>query len=137
MHFYNLAKKFYAGCPSCHNSLHLSGLGTGIKKHRNVPLMVRLKQMKYNYLLKYTQADVIIIQETKLIQSQKTPNISYFTSIRTDRNHKQGRVLLTYIENNISFSQLNTSNNFPIELQIIKIHLSITAIIYCKHLHST
>ena len=39
---------FYAGCPFCRNPPHLSGLGTGIKKHRNVRPMVglwfRLKQ---------------------------------------------------------------------------------------------
>ena len=75
-------------------------------------------------LIKNTQADVITIQETKLNQSHKTPNISQFTPIRTDCTHKQGGGLLTYIKNNIIFLQLNTSNTFPIELQIIKVHLS-------------
>ena len=42
-HLHNLARKFYAGCPSCRNSLHLSGLGTGIKTHRNVPSMAGLE----------------------------------------------------------------------------------------------
>ena len=74
-------------------------------------------------LIKNTQADVIRIQETKLNQSHKTPKISQFTPIRTDYTHKRGG-LLTYIKNNISFSQLNTSNTFPIKLQIVKIHLS-------------
>ena len=36
-------KKFYAGCLSCRNPPHLSGLGTGIKRHRNVPPMAGLK----------------------------------------------------------------------------------------------
>ena len=62
------------------------------------------------------------IQERKLDQSHKTPNVPLFTPIRTDRTHKYGG-LLTYVKNNISFSQLNTSNIFPIEQQIIKIHL--------------
>ena len=75
-------------------------------------------------LLKNAQADVIIIQETKLNQSHKTPNIPQLIPIRTDSIHKQGGGLLTYMKNNINFSQLNTSNTFPIELQIIKIHLS-------------
>ena len=39
-YLYVLAKNFYTGCPSCRNPPHLSGLGTGIKKHRNVPPMV-------------------------------------------------------------------------------------------------
>ena len=67
-------------------------------------------------LIKNTQASVITIQETKLNQSHKTPNIPHFTPIRTDCTHKQGGGLLTYIKNNISFFQLNTSNTFPIEL---------------------
>ena len=51
------------------------------------------------------QADVITIQETKLNQSHKTPNISQFTAIRTDRTHKQGG-LLTYIEKTSVFHNL-------------------------------
>ena len=35
-------KKFYAGCPSCRKPLHLSGLGTGFKKHKNMPPMAGL-----------------------------------------------------------------------------------------------
>ena len=52
------------------------------------------------------------------------PNIPQFTPIRTDRMHKQGGGLITYIENIISFSQLNTSNTFLFELQIMKLYLS-------------
>ena len=33
---------FYAGCSFCRNPPHLTGLGTGIKKHRNVRPMVGL-----------------------------------------------------------------------------------------------
>ena len=33
-HLSVLAKNFYAGCPSCRNPPHLSGLGTGIKRHK-------------------------------------------------------------------------------------------------------
>ena len=73
-------------------------------------------------LIKNTQADVITIQETKLNQSHKTPNIPQLTP--RDCTHKQGGGLLPYIKNSINFSQLNTSNTFSIELQIIKIHLS-------------
>ena len=56
-------------------------------------------------LIKNTQAD-ITIQETKLNQSHKTPNIPHFTPIRTGRAHKQEGGLLTYIRNNINFSHL-------------------------------
>ena len=37
-------KKFYAGCPSCRNPPHLFGLGTGIKRHRNMPPMAGFSQ---------------------------------------------------------------------------------------------
>ena len=37
------ALKFYAECPSCRNPPHLSGLGTGNKRHRNVPPMTGFK----------------------------------------------------------------------------------------------
>ena len=85
---------------------------------------IRNKTNKIQLLVKITQADVITIQESKRNQSHKTPNISQFTPIITDCMHKQGGGLLTYIKNNLSFSQLNTSNTFAIELQIVKIHLS-------------
>ena len=83
---------------------------------------IRNKTDEIQLFIKNTQADVIIIQEAKPNHSHKTTNVPQFTSIRTYRTHKQGGGLLTYIKNNISFSQLNTSNTFPIELQIIKIH---------------
>ena len=41
-HLSVLAKNFYAGCPSCRNPPHLSGLGTGIKRHKKVPPMAGL-----------------------------------------------------------------------------------------------
>ena len=85
---------------------------------------IRNKTDEIQLLIKNTPADIITIQETKLNQSYKTPNISHFTLIRTDRTPKQGGNLLTYIKNNISFSQLSTLNTFLIDLQIIKIHFS-------------
>ena len=82
-----------------------------------------------------TQADVMTIQETKLNQSHKTLKIPHFTPIRIDHTHKQGGDLLTYIKNNIGFSQINTSNIFPIELQIIKIHLSMSQQLHIANMY--
>ena len=75
-------------------------------------------------LIKNIQADVIIIQETKLNQSYKAPNILQLTPIRTDRTHKQ-EGLLTYstLKTTSVFSQLDTSITYPIKVQIVKIHL--------------
>ena len=66
----------------------------------------------------------MIIQETKLIQSHKIPNIPQFTPIRTDGSHNQGEGLQLALKTTSVFLQLNTSNTFPIELHINKIHLS-------------
>ena len=52
-HLSVLAKKFYAGCPSCRNPPHLSGLGTGIKRHRNVPPMAGLMIWLLALMTKY------------------------------------------------------------------------------------
>ena len=65
-----LGKKFYAGCPFCRSPPHLSELGTGIRKHRNVPPMAGF--------LKLTK----IINERKrtLVNLQKnTSNFFRFT----------------------------------------------------------
>ena len=78
------------------------------------------KTYKIQLLIKNTRADIIIMQETKLNQSYKTPNIYHFKPIRTDHTHKQGGGLLTYIKNNISFLQLNTSNPFLLKYKSSK-----------------
>ena len=68
------------------------------------------------------------------LNTHKTPNIPHLTPIRTDCTYKLGAHLLTYIKNNISLSQLNTSNTFPIKLQNHQISpFYITAITYRKH----
>ena len=86
-------------------------------------------------LIKNTHVDVITIQETKLNQSQKIPSLPHFTPTRTDHTHKQEGGLLTYNKNNISISQLNTSNTSPIELQISKIQLSISQQLYIANIY--
>ena len=85
--------------------------------------------------IKNTHSDVITLQETNSIP-QNTKHTSLYTY--QNRLHLQIRKgLLTYIIENISFSQLNTSNTFLIELQIIKISPFNITITYCKHVHST
>ena len=99
------------------------------------------KTDKIQICIKNTHADVMSMQETKLNQSYKTPNIPHFTPIRTDHTHKQGGGLLIYNKNRISFT-LNILNTSHIELQIIKIHSSASqqlhiADIYIPPKHST
>ena len=56
----------------------------------------KLKQQAHHT----TQADIITVQETKLTKTSKTPIISNYTPIHTDRVRKLGG-LPTYIKHNM------------------------------------
>ena len=74
-----------------------------------------------------TKIDIITIQETKLKPSHRTPYLKDYTAIRTDRTYKNGGGLMTYIKNDIIFTELktpHTTNHKLTELQHIKIHLA-------------
>ena len=74
-----------------------------------------------------TKIDIITIQETKLKPTHRTPYLKYYTAIRTDRTYKNGGGLMTYIQNDIIFTELktpHTTNHKLTELQHIKIHLA-------------
>ena len=74
-----------------------------------------------------TKIDIIKIQETKLKPTHRTPYLKDYTAIRTDRTYKNGGGLMTYIKNDIIFTELktpHTTNNKLAELQHIKIHLA-------------
>ena len=71
--------------------------------------------------------DILLIQETKLSTKHKTPQIPNYTAIRTDRGHKQGGGLITYIHNAITYTNIHVPthiNTQKTELQIHKIHLT-------------
>ena len=51
---------------------------------------IRNKIEELKNLVHSTQPDIITIQETKLTHNAKTPQIPHYTTIRTDREHKQG-----------------------------------------------
>ena len=99
---------------------------------------IRNKIQELQQLINETKADIITIQETKLNSSSKSPNIPGFTEIRKDRTHNKGGGLITYVKNNITF----TNNDIPpiinpkiTELQIISIHLSQTKMIKIANLY--
>ena len=78
-------------------------------------------------LISETKADIITIQETKLTSNSKSPKIPNYTEIRKDRLYNKGGGLLTYIKNNITFTNNEIPENINqkyIELQIITLHLS-------------
>ena len=71
--------------------------------------------------------DVITLQETKLKKTSKTPKIPNFTAVRKDRPHRTGGGLMTYIKNDIIFTDIKTPQNINqqlTKLQHIKIHLT-------------
>ena len=78
-------------------------------------------------IISETKADIITIQETKLTSNSKSPKIPNYTEIRKDRLYNKGGGLLTYIKNNITFTNNEIPENINqkyIELQIITLHLS-------------
>ena len=74
-----------------------------------------------------TKIDITTIQETKLKPTHRTPYLKDYTAIRIDRTYKNGGGLMTYIKNDIIFTELktpHTTNHKLTELQHIKIHLA-------------
>ena len=68
---------------------------------------IRNKIEELKKLVHNTQPYIITIQETKRIQKAKTPKIPHYTTIRTDREHKQGGGLITLIKDDITFKNIN------------------------------
>ena len=80
-------------------------------------------------LIHDTKADIITIQETKLTSNSKTPKINNYTEIRKERTYNKGGGLLTYIKNNITFTNDKIPQNINqklIEIQLVTIHLTPT-----------
>ncbi|MGK2940486.1 MAG: reverse transcriptase domain-containing protein [Immundisolibacter sp.] len=85
------------------------------------------KLAELTQLIQDQNADIITIQETKLTSAAKTPTIANYTAIRKDRGHNKGGGLLTYIKNDITFTESTIPQNInPLstEIQILNIHLS-------------
>ena len=60
---------------------------------------------------------------------RSTPKILHYTTIRTNREHKQGGELITLIKDDITFTNINIPNainTHNTELQLIKIHIGKT-----------
>ena len=60
------------------------------------------------HLLLTTQPDVVAIQESKLNPASRTPKIPNYIAISTDRKHKQGGGLITYIKSDTTFTHIKT-----------------------------
>ena len=88
------------------------------------------KTTELTHLIHKQKIHIITLQESNLNSKHKTPNIPNFSAIRLDRPSSQkGGALLTYIYNNIIYSQIPTPTNLitnNIELITTKIHLKHT-----------
>src|SRR3989454_9821469 len=88
--------------------------------HTNQHQLSKIQEL--TILAKQLKADIILIQETKLNTKNKTPNITGYSSIRKDRT-TEGGGLMTYIKNDITFTELPSDPNStqtPIENKSFK-----------------
>jgi hypothetical protein len=84
---------------------------------------IRNKLNEITDLTKSEHIDILNIQESKLTPKVKTPKIPGFTPVRKDRPLEDGGGgLITYIRNNIEFSEVQTPAN------LIKTHFEILTI---------
>ena len=104
---------------------------TSKTKHKEIKILqlnasgIRSTVEELKHLLLTTQPDVVAVQESKLNPASRTPKIPNYTAIRTDRKHKQGGGLITYIKTDTTFTHLKTPqtiNTDNTEIQLLKIH---------------
>ena len=88
------------------------------------------KTTELTHLIHKQKIHIITLQESNLNSNHKTPNIYNFSAISLDRPSSQkGGDLLTYINNNITYSQISTPTNLITNNIVIittKIHLKHT-----------
>ena len=85
---------------------------------------IRKKLTELKHFTTKHKADILCIQETKLNKNHKTPEITNYTPIRTDRkNSIKGGGLITYIHKNHKFQQTESPSNYQhIEHHTFKIY---------------
>ena len=90
---------------------------------------IKNKLEEFKLLIHDTHADIITIQETKLIPKAKPYILHNFTTVRADRLHKAEGELITLIKDNIPFTTTDiplTINTHNTELQMAKVHINNT-----------
>ena len=111
---------------------HTQQTKTSKTKHKEMKILQLnandIRSTVEEHLLLTTQPDVVAIQESKLNPASRTPKIPNNTAIRTDRKHKQGDGLITYIKSHTTFTHIktpqtiNTDNTETQLLKLIKMH---------------
>ena len=122
------------GCArSGHCNMYLVFSGAGSHSHVVTLLWLILQSLQnvqslensFEHLMRTTQSDVVAIQESKITPASRAPKIPYYTAIRTDREHKQGGGLITYIKSDTTFTHIKTPQTIHTdntEIQLLKIH---------------
>ena len=68
--------------------------------------------------------DVILIQETKLDPTNKTPAIPGYAPFRTDRKNKKGGGLITFVKNSVIFEKKGEQSKDATDTQTIRIKMN-------------
>ena len=120
--------------PSSSHSHTRNKQETSKTKHKEINILqlnangIRSTVEELKHLMHTTQPGVVPIQESKLTTAPRTPQIPHYTAIRTDREHKQGGGLITYIKSDTTFTHIKTLqaiNKDNTEIQLLKIHIYI------------
>ena len=102
---------------------------------------IRSTVEELKHLMSTTQLDVVAIQESKLTPASRTPKIPHYTAIHTEKEHKQGGGLITYIKSGTTFGYIKTPqaiNTDNTEIQLLKIHTKhLQGHHHSQHIHST
>ena len=82
--------------------------------------------------------DIITVQESKLQQNHKTPTIADYSTHRTDRKHKQGGGLVTFIHKDITYTPIQIPQQINVrktEIQTIRVHLTQKKQLYISNMY--
>ena len=84
---------------------------------------VRNKMQELKILADESKTDIITIQESKLTETNRTPQLEGYSTVRQDRKADKGGGLITFISLELEYTNLAipTFNKLNIEVQIIRL----------------
>jgi endonuclease/exonuclease/phosphatase (EEP) superfamily protein YafD len=84
---------------------------------------IRNKIKELKILADESKADIITIQETKLIETNRTPQLEGYATVRQDRKIDKGGGIITFISAELEYTNLAipTFNKLNIEMQLIRL----------------
>ena len=90
---------------------------------------IKNKLADLEQLITKDRPDILTIQETTLKTNDKTPILRGYTASRKD-GRQNDRGLLTYITQDIKFTDIQTDTPDKTELQLTKLHISPTKYLF-------